>query len=289
MAPVPPRVTVIGDLVEDVVVWRRGAVTPGTDNPSTVHRSRGGSAANVAAAVAAARTPVRFIGRVGDDAVGDRLVAELGGAGVEVCVQRGGRTGCVVVLVDPDGERTMFPDRAAAAELGPVDHAMLDGTAVLHVPLYGFLDPAAAGHVLDAVAHATSTGAQLSLDLSATSAIVELTPERVRGLVDDLRPALVFANAAEFDAAGLAALRPQAGGRFVVKDGPRPARLVAADGSVELVEPERVDGVRDTTGAGDRFAGAFLASWAAGASPRACCEAGHRAAARTLGEPGATV
>ena len=47
-------VTVVGDLVEDVVVWVGGPVTVGTDNPAAVRRSPGGSAANVAAAVARA-------------------------------------------------------------------------------------------------------------------------------------------------------------------------------------------------------------------------------------------
>lgn len=29
----------------------------------------------------------------------------------------------IVVLVDPDGERTMFPSRAASAQIAPVDDA----------------------------------------------------------------------------------------------------------------------------------------------------------------------
>jgi len=282
-------VTVLGDLVEDVVVWPRGPVTAGTDNPAIVRRSRGGSAANVAVAAAAAGTAARFIGRVGDDAAGERLVAELAAEGVDVRVQRGGRTGCVVVLVDARGERTMFPDRAASADLGPVDAADLAGTTVLHVPLYGFLEPGAAANVRAAIAAADAAGARLSLDLAATSAIAALTPERVRSLVDELQPTLVFANAEELEASGLGARRPPDGGTFVVKDGPRPARLISADGSAELVAAERVDDVRDTTGAGDRFAGAFLAAWARGLPLRTCCEAAHRAAARTLRAPGATV
>jgi sugar/nucleoside kinase (ribokinase family) len=60
---------------------------------------------------------------------------------VDARLQRGDRTGCVVVLVGVDGERTMFPDRAAAAELGAVAAQDLEGTTVLHLPLYGFADP----------------------------------------------------------------------------------------------------------------------------------------------------
>ena len=48
-----------------------------------------------------------------------------------------------------------------------------------------------------------------------------------------------------------------------------------------------VDAVRDTTGAGDAFAGGFLAACAAGADPRDACIAGHTAAAAVLTVPGA--
>jgi sugar/nucleoside kinase (ribokinase family) len=63
---------------------------------------------------------VRFVGRVGDDAAGAALVRDLVGAGVDARVQREGRTGTIVILVDEDGERTMYPDRAAAGELAGV-------------------------------------------------------------------------------------------------------------------------------------------------------------------------
>ena len=40
-----PLLCVAGDLVEDVVVWPARPIVAGTDNPSRVHRTRGGSAA----------------------------------------------------------------------------------------------------------------------------------------------------------------------------------------------------------------------------------------------------
>ena len=280
-------VTIVGDLVEDVVVWTSGPPTRGTDNPASITRARGGSGASVAVAAAAGGVDVRFIGRVGDDAVGDLLGRELAGAGVDVRLQRGGRTGCVVVLVDADGERTMFPDRAAAAELGPIDAADLAGTALLHVPLYGFLDPAAAAHLRAAATVVGGGGGAVTLDLSATSAIDVLGAGWVDGLIDDLRPVVVFANRDEADRAELWSLDPVPGSCFVVKDGASPATIVHPGGRREVVAPTPIDGPRDTTGAGDVFAGAFIASWVAGATPATACAAGHRAAALTLHRPGA--
>jgi len=280
-------VTVIGDLLEDIVVWVRGPVSPGTDNSATIRRSRGGSAANVAAAVAARGVPARFVGRVGADEAGAALVAQLAARGVDVRIQRAGRTGCVVVLVDEHGERTMFPDRAAAAELGPIDADDLDGSALVHVPLYGLADPAAAAPILAAVGVARRAGTRLSLDLSATSIVDRLGSHEVRSMLVDLRPDLVFATAAEAGCAGLTGGAQPPGVTLVIKDGAGPAVVVATDGARVLVPPGPVEAVRDTTGAGDAFAGAFLAAWVAGAAPGEAAAAGHALAAAVLGVAGA--
>jgi len=283
----PPNVTVIGDLVEDVVVWTAGPTRRGTDNPAAVHRARGGSGATVAIAAVTAGAAARFIGRVGDDATGRALEADLARAGVDVRLQRGGRTGCVVVLVDVDGERTMFPDRAAAAELAAVDVVDLAGTDVVHLPLYGFLGSAAAPHLRAAVATVRAAGGRVTLDLAASSAVEQLGRATVAALLHELAPAVVFANVEEAAAADLAAIDPPPGGCFVIKAGARPATLVHHGGRRQVVAPPPIAGVRDTTGAGDVFAGTFIAHWVSGAPPDVACAAGHRAAAATLGTAGA--
>lgn len=279
-------VTVVGDLVEDVVVWLTGPVAVGTDNPATVRRSPGGSAANVAASVARAGGRARFVGRVGDDGSGDVLAGQLGTAGVDVRVQRGGRTGTVVVLVDPDGERTMFPDRGAAAALGPIDPAWLDGTAVLHVPAYGLQTAAAV--LVDAARAVRADDGAVTVDVSATSVVTGIGTEPLRALFDELAPAIVFANLDEATALGLLDGCPP--WPVVVKRGPQPALVVRPDGSITEVPAVAVDGVRDTTGAGDAFAGGFLAAWTIGGGNGdlvAACAAGHAAAAAVLGHAGA--
>ncbi|CAN5626033.1 PfkB family carbohydrate kinase [soil metagenome] len=280
---------VLGDLVEDVVVWPTDPYRPGTDNPSTITRSRGGSAANVAAC-AASLIPTRFVGRVGDDATGRRLVTDLTERGVEVAVQRTGRTGTIVVVVDAAGERTMFNDRGASAELDAVDPSWLVGAAVLHVPAYGLVAEPMRSAIVDAARVVRGNGGVVSVDLSAVSLVEAIGALELDDLIDQLAPIVVFANREEAEALDLLNTPPKGGRLLVVKDGPRPAVIVRhTGGRDEAVEvpAEVVHDAVDTTGAGDAFAAGYLASAIGGADPGTACRQGHRLAAAVLRTPGA--
>jgi sugar/nucleoside kinase (ribokinase family) len=286
-SPSPSGVlTVIGDLVEDVVVWPTGPYRGGTDNPSTITRSRGGSAANVAAC-AASLGPTRFVGRVGDDPTGRHLVAGLAERGVEVAVQTGGRTGTIVVVVDAAGERTMFNDRGASAQLDRVDPEWLVHTIVLHAPAYGLASEPMRSTIVDAAAVVRAAGGTVSVDVSAVSLVESVGAREFVDLVDSLAPGLVFANSEEAEALDLLRTAPPSGRLHVVKDGPRPAVIVSPDGLRVEVPAVVVHDVADTTGAGDAFAAGYLAATIRGADPETACRAGNHHAAAGLRTPGA--
>ena len=124
----------VGDLVEDVVVHLHEQVNVASDTRATVIRRRGGSAANVIAAACRAGGEARFIGQVGDDATGRNLTDSLRADGASVIVGRSGRTGSIIVLLDPTGERTMLSDRAACTDLADPSPEWLDGLDTLHIP-----------------------------------------------------------------------------------------------------------------------------------------------------------
>ncbi|GAA1519227.1 sugar/nucleoside kinase (ribokinase family) [Agromyces terreus] len=283
------RLAVAGDLVEDIVVWASEPVHRATDTAARVFRARGGSAANVAA-LAAGFVETRFIGRVGADAAGDALVAALSSSGVEVRTQRGGRTGTVVLLIDVDGERTMYPDRGASAELEGVDAAWLDEVGLLHLPAYGFEREPMRGELARLAAAARAAGAEVSIDASSTGLLEGLGVGFALDLVRGIRPDVLFANEDEAALLGLTD-----GGRVaasvaptvVVKHGALPTDVIVDGRLSARVDVEPVTGIRDLTGAGDAFAAGFLAARLHGADAETACLAGHRSAASVLGSPGA--
>ena len=274
---------VIGDLVADLIVLGGAALERGTDNPAEVRITRGGSAANVAVA-AAPRHPVRFVGRVGDDTIGRALVAELEAAGVDARVQRGGRTGAIVVLVDAVGERTMVTDRGAAAELEAIDPAAVEGADWVHLPLYGFADAASRTAVTDAATRAARAGARISVDLSSVATMRALRAE-LPSILEAVSPDVVFANQDEAQAAAEAGLA-LGDAVYVVKRGGEPVLLTLPGGETE-VPVERVDDVLDSTGAGDAFAAGYIVSALAGAEPHECARAGSELAKSALRRAGA--
>ena len=215
---------VAGDLVEDVVVWAAEPLRAATDTAARVFRARGGSGANVAA-LAAALVPTRFIGRVGADAAGAGLADDLAAAGVDVRVQRAGRTGTVVLLVDAEGERTMFPDRGASAELADVDPAWLDGVAWLHLPAYGLEREPMRSELARLAASARQRGAAVSMDASSTGLLAGLGVGYALDLIRAIAPDVLFANEDEASLLGIAGggeVAASAAPTVIVKHGPLP-------------------------------------------------------------------
>lgn len=279
---VGPVIASLGDLVEDIAVRLAGDVNVASDTTATIRRRRGGSAANMAVAVARLGGSARFIGQVGADPVGEMLVAELYRAGVEPVVRRGGRSGTIVVLVDQHGERTMLTDRGSCGDLADPDPGWLDGVAALHVPAYSLVDGSLAATAATLVGWAHERGALVSVDLSSAALIDAVGADALGALLTSLAPDLVLAN--ELEAAhfgGVERLVEIGAGVTVVKQGAAPA-LVEVSGVWSEVAAQQVGEVHDTTGAGDAFAAGMVAGLVAGRALRDAVDSGHAAAAAAL-------
>ena len=287
-------VVVVGDVMVDVLTVMSAPLAHGSDTPSRVSTSGGGSAANVAAWLAAEGVPTTYVGRVGDDSLGRESVAALERLGVDVRVHLSEQpTGSCVVLVEPGGQRSMLPDAGANATLAPGDlpaEAFRPG-AHLHLSGYPLLHPEARDGALTAIALARGVGMTISVDPSSAALLEGVGPGNF--LDWTLGADLLLAN--DDEAAVLSGQQPvrEAAAALatvyrevVVKLGARGALwhggFIAASAPAELgVE------VVDTTGAGDAFAAGFLTSWLLHPEPESALAAGNRLAARAVTRLGA--
>ena len=273
----------VGDLVEDVVVQLLEPVNVASDTRSVVTRRRGGSAANMIEAACRAGGRARFIGQVGDDATGRWLTEQLEAVGADVMVRWRGRTGTIVVLVDPSGERTMLADRAACVELTDPDPSWLVGLHTLHVPYYSVVGEPLASTTATLAQWAHEAGVRVSVDASSAALLEHDGADAALDRIAALHPQVVFANELEAEVLG-DGLRPErlGGAVVIVKRGPGPATVMRVGepdvdvGAIQLAE------VKDTTGAGDAFAAGVLLAMADGADAVAAVRHGHDVAAASL-------
>lgn len=288
-------VVVLGDLMVDVMVVMSGPLARGSDTPSKVSTTGGGSAANVAAWLATQQVPTSYIGRIGDDALGREAVAALEQTGVHawVSVDETAPTGTCVVLVEPGGERSMLPDSGANSTLLPADvpPTVFRPGGHLHLSGYTILSTGSREAGLESLALAQLNRMTTSIDPSSAALLEKAGPQQflewTRG-VD-----VLLAN--EQEAAVLAGVHDphEAASRLaehyrevVVKRGPQGA--VWQQGFISASAPaERGVTVVDTTGAGDAFAAGFLAEWLLHPEPETALAAGNRLAAQVVSKVGA--
>lgn len=274
-------IVVLGDIAIDIVSLLQRPLIRGSDAAAEVRVMPGGSGANVAVWLARLGQPVTFIGRIGDDLFGRWLADDLAREGVlpALVVDRQRRTGMIQVLVEPDGERTMVPDRGANAhwheEDAPED--LIAAADLLHIVGYVLLDAASRRGALQAMAHARRHHVPISLDPSTHAALVAETPARfwqMVGPVDLLLPnrseAQTLAATTDLDVA-LAVLRGHA--RVVAIKLDRDGCLArTAAGRWRVAAPPAQ--IVNATGAGDAFDAAFMARWLRDGDVEAACRAG---------------
>jgi ribokinase len=262
---IPRAVVVVGDVMLDVMVKSDVDVAPTSDTPSRVRLSRGGSAANMAEALARAGHHVTYVGACGDDLAAQLFEDALRNVGADVVLERTATTtGVVVAVVDVDGQRAMMTDRGANSHLSiehvtrqlerPFDH--------LHVSGYTLLDSRTTDVARAALASARHLGRSTSVDVCSVAPLVAMSPARfleaARGasmLFANEEEALVLAScAAATDAVHRLSLEFD---EVVVTLGEHGARA-RYDGVDYHVASSSAD-VIDTTGAGDAATGAYLA------------------------------
>ncbi|HVA20518.1 MAG TPA: sugar kinase [Candidatus Micrarchaeia archaeon] len=288
------RVVVVGDVLADVSVHLQRPIAEDSDTPAAITLHPGGSAANLAAWLVTLGTESTVVGAIGDDRLGRIQADELERVGVRtrLTVLPDAATGVVVALVAADGRRSLVTSRGAAGRLVPehLPEALFRRGAHLHLSGYVLLDPATRAAGLAALRLARRAGMTVSVDPSSSEPLRLVGPIAFRTWtrgVDVLLPnwdeGRVLTGLEDPDAIGAALARTHL--EVVMTLGPKGVLWVGPDGShraAALPTP-----VVDTTGAGDAFAGGWLAGWLAGQRGAAPLHRGLAAAALCVAHVGA--
>ncbi len=256
----------------------------------------GGSAANTMAGIASLGGSAGFIGRVRDDQLGHSFARDIRKVGVEYTTppaKDGPSTGRCIVLVTPDGERTMqtYLGACAALSMDDLDEAMIAGSSVTYLEGYLWDPPEAKAAFLAAAAMAHDAGRKVSLSLSDPFC-VHRHREEFQSLVDD-HVDILFGNESEilslYETEDLEAALGTVGGSCELA-----AVTLGADGAAVVTGKEvrripalPIEKVVDTTGAGDLFAAGFLYGATHGANPAESARIGGACATAVISQFGA--
>ena len=257
----------------------------------------GGSVANTIVGVASFGGQAGFIGKTARDQFGQVFSHDIRAAGVTfttpAAAEGSDPTGRCLVLVTPDGQRTMSTFLGVSPQLGggEVDAALIGSARIVYLEGYLFDRPEAKAAFRQAAQIAAKAGRQVALSLSDPFCVDRHRAE-FRDLIRDSVD-ILFANESEitslyqtasFDEAArqaqddtkLAAITRSEKGSVIISGGKRttvPAAPVAA--------------VVDTTGAGDLYAAGFLYGVAIGKDLETAGRLGSLAAAEIISHIGA--
>ena len=258
----------------------------------------GGSAANTIAGLGMLGARAAYVGKVRDDQLGAIFAHDIRSLGVSFdtpmapMALEGEETGRCMVLVTPDGERSMNTYLGVSAQLSPadIDAAAMADTEWVYLEGYRFdgFDSQEAFH--KAIGAAKRAGGRVSITLSDPFCIERHRDAFRRMVREDID--LLFANEHE-----IVALYQTDSVEAAMAEAQKEVALTACTigpRGVHVVTPEEIRTIPaapmprvDATGAGDLFAAGFLYGLTHGRDLDTCGRMGCLAAGEVIGHIGA--
>ncbi len=256
--------------------------------PVTV--AAGGSAANTINGLANTGVETAFIGKIGQDEIGDIFKKDMESNGITpLLAQSSTPSGRAIALVTPDGERTFATYLGASIELTEqdVEASPLDEYDIMYIEGYLVQNEEL---IRKGVKEAKEKGLKVALDLASFN-VVESNLELLQDLMNDVD--YIFAN--EEEARAYCNQEPEAAVETLGKSCEVAIVKIGAQGSLVRINEitEHIEAIPskpvDTTGAGDMFAAGFLYGQVAGLSTQSSGKAGSLLAGKVIENLGAKI
>lgn len=263
---------VVGDFAWDVLIRTNNNLLKGGDSFGEVMLTPGGSAANLAVWAKRCGLETRFVGKIGRDRFGQLAREDLDNEKVvsHFVETDAHLTGSVAVFVDQNGERSMVSGHGADFYLIPSElpRNVITTSSHLHLTAWSFFTdpPRSAARVAAQLAHQHDL--TISFDPASFQMIQEMGVDQFLSWTKDINIDVLFPN---FDEGRVltgcdepelivrALAKIYEGALIILKldaDG-----ALVFDGATTTQIPPATNNLVDATGAGDSFAGAFLAHY----------------------------
>ncbi|MEA5453807.1 sugar kinase [Sinomonas sp. JGH33] len=268
-----PRVVTLGE----TMALARTVETGSLRHVSSLALGIGGAESNVAIALSRLGVDVSWLGRVGDDPLGERVLREIRAEGVEV-----------LGIVDPDAPTgLMLKERATASatsvyyyrsasagsRLSPGDlpDGWVEGAAILHIcGITALVSESGHAALTAAIDRAKAAGVLVSFDVNFRSSLASAGDAApvLRGLAEQAD--IVFGGPEEAALLGCGEspediaeqLRGSGVSELVLKQGALGATAFTGSGAEE--SPGFLVQAVDTVGAGDAFVAGYLSAYLEG-------------------------
>lgn len=315
MKPLPCDLLGIGNAIVDVIAraddsfLAKEGLTKGSmqlidaaramqlyDRMGPARELSGGSVANTVAGLAIMGHKCEFVGQVSNDQLGQVFAHDIKASGVEFDLRPkdgGAPTARSLILVTPDGQRTMNTFLGAAQEV--------DEDAITEVRIARCRSVFLEGYLWDpptprkAMRRAIALAKKFERDVIMTLSDASLVKRHRRDFIDLLQnrqvdvlfanrtEALAFAGTASIEEA-IAIIKSQVS-TLIVTDGEHGAICVRGDDQWKIRADLKVE-VIDTTGAGDAFAAGFLSGYIKRLSAEICLQMGTICASEAISHYG---
>lgn len=267
-----------------------GAMRPGVE-------ISGGSAANTIACLASLGGRGGFIGKIGDDALGEIFRHDLRSLGVRFdteAMKGGPGTGRCLINVTPDAQRSMTTYLGAASFVAPgdVDENIIESAAITFFEGYLFEQPVARRAFVTACDIAKRAGNRAALTLSDPGCV----DRQHEALIDFIGRYVdvILANEIEAktlfetnDFRSIARRARELAPLTAITRSEKGSLLIPREGEVVEVPSTAPDRLVDTTGAGDAYAAGLLFGLARGFDLARSGALGSLAAAEVISHFGA--
>jgi sugar/nucleoside kinase (ribokinase family) len=227
----------------------------------------GGSAGNTAAGIASLGGKAAYIGRVHEDRLGEVYAEDMGRIGVAFSGKpssKGLPTGRSMILVTPDGQRSMntFLGCSSAFDPADLDEGMIAASSIFFIEGYLWDVPETKATIRKGIQIARKAGTKVAFTLSDSFCVGRWRQEFLELIAHDID--ILFANedeakslyeTSEFD---VAFQRLRAWGKTAAVTRSEKGSIAVSHGAVHMIDAAPIEKLVDTTGAGDLYAAGFL-------------------------------